>query len=174
MDYEREILVQALSWLDFWGWALVTCDAGDRTNSWCRDRTSKFPAEYEKLGARYIPAMWAEWGGYELTAAGRQAFSRAARHLESLGLIVAVRQSGTRLTHLRPTPRGLRVAVRLAQDDGNPPDLEYIAKAMLEAGWVTEGHREVLNALLDEQTAAIEKTLAEAKGKGADKCEVLS
>ncbi len=137
MDYEREILVQVLSLLDFWGMSLTTFDAGDRSQSWCRDKTSKFPAEYEKLGVRYIPAMWAEWGGYELTTAGRQAFSRAARHLESLGLVVTVRQSGDRLTHLRPTPEGLRVAVRLAQDGGNPPNLGYVAKAMEEAEWTT-------------------------------------
>ena len=118
MDYEREILVQVLSLLDFWGMSLTTFDAGDRSQSWCRDKTSKFPAEYEKLGVRYIPAMWAEWGGYELTTAGRQAFSRAARHLESLGLVVTVRQSGDRLTHLRPTPEGLRVAVRLDRTAG--------------------------------------------------------
>ena len=136
-----------LSLLEFWGMSLTTYDAGDRSQSWCRDRTSKFPAEYEKLGVRYIPAMWAEWGGYELTTAGRQAFSRAARHLESLGLIVTVRQSGDRLTHLRPTPEGLRVAVRLAQDGGNPPNLGYVVKAMDEAEWTTEGHREALNGL---------------------------
>jgi len=170
MDYEKETLLQVLSLLGFWGMSLTTYDAGDHSQSWCRDRGSKFPKEYEKLGVRYIPAMWAEWGGYELTAAGRQAFSRAARHLESLGLVVAVRQSGDRLTHLRPTPEGLRVAVKLAQDGGKPPDLGHVAKAMLEAEWTTEGHREALNVLLDEQIAALEKTLAEAKGRGADEC----
>ena len=56
MDYEKETLLQTVSLLEFWGMSLTTFDAGDRSQSWCRDRRgSKFPAEYEKLGRGTFP-----------------------------------------------------------------------------------------------------------------------
>ncbi len=153
MDYEKEILVQTLLLLEDWGRALVALDAGDHTQSWCRDyRGNAFAREYPTLGARYIPSKWAEWGRYALDAAGRQAFSRAARHLESLGLVVAVRQSGGRLTHLRLTPEGLRVAVQLAAADGISPNLDRLAQALAETQWANHEHLDVIEALAAQQS----------------------
>jgi hypothetical protein len=133
-DCEAAILTEGLIALKDWGDGLRS---RDRSSWWMKkfdDRHNQcFPFQMRHLGIPYEPR---EWVGEPLTSGERQAFARAAASLEALGLIIPVRQRGTRLSHFRLTPRGLQIAVVLNSD----VDLQSVKKAIATTKWGTREH----------------------------------
>ncbi len=109
------------------------------------------PAEQLRdLGVPYVPARWSEG---ETDQATRQAFSRAVRRLTGLGLLVAIRRRGNRISHLRPTPKGLHVAAELVmQRYGTTPDADSLVAALQTAKWATAEHTATTEALREQLT----------------------
>jgi hypothetical protein len=128
-DYEAEILYWMVVSLDAFGSAILRNDKH-------LDRWANLPDAPCRLhGPRYDPTTWRTEQGPP-TPADRQGFSCAAQSLEAAGLVVLVRQHGKRVSHVRPTPLGLRVALTLAPE----ADLAAIAKAIKTAAWGTAAH----------------------------------
>ena len=145
MDAESEILTATIAGLEAWGQALRHLDAGDRSYWWARAFHSNNPAEqYREHGVPYRPTLWVE---SELDTAQRQALSRAVRSLSNLGLIVAVRQNGSRVSHIQPTPKGLQMAIKLVVQQGHMPDTKAVAIALRTSGWATDEHLAALEQM---------------------------
>jgi hypothetical protein len=135
LDHQAIILTEALSALDDWGGGLLSRKADD---SWWKDFDDQpFPFEMRHLGIPYEPK---EWLDRPLTESERQGFSRGVKQLALLGLVVPVARYGSRLSHVRLTPRGLAVAIRVVRAKGTEPDLRNIAKALKTSEWATAKH----------------------------------
>jgi hypothetical protein len=82
-------------------------------------------AEQRARGFQYRPV---EWFGPLLPGRIRKRCRRAIDRLEAVGLLVTWRKYGGRLTHLKLTPEGERLAVELLARHGgdvpvvDPPD----------------------------------------------------
>ncbi len=135
-DYPVEILHWCLVSLDAWGEAL-------RRNDRHLDRWAFYYSLPTKIyGVGYDPKTWWECDNGPIGPAERQGFSRGAKALEAAGLLVLIRQHGTRLSHVQPTPKGLQVALRL-----NPEaDRKNVAKAIRTAAWGTKAHVAAIKA----------------------------
>lgn len=132
IDYEAEILRHCLFALEAWGGYIV---AGER---WALNPTFEIAVH----GIEYRPAFWMDRA---LEPFERQGFSRGARELERLGLLDLV-GTGRRLRFLRPTPKGLTIAVKLLRGNGEAIDLDIITAALGRAAWATPGHLDAVQA----------------------------
>jgi hypothetical protein len=84
-------------------------------------------------GIEYKPA---KWNGVPLDEAQRQAYSRAVLHLEKFGIVQRITERHrNRVTHVQPTARGLRLALRLV---GRSADRLVIADGLRLTNWGKE------------------------------------
>jgi hypothetical protein len=84
-------------------------------------------------GIEYKPA---KWNGVPLDEAQRQAYSRAVLHLEKFGIVQRITERHRdRVTHVRPTSRGLRLALRLA---GRSADRSAVTEGLQLTHWGLE------------------------------------
>jgi hypothetical protein len=98
------------------------------------------------FGVEYAPGFWWESDYGPISEAERKAFSRAAKSLEAAGLVVLIRQHGSRLSHLQPTAKGLQVGLKLCPQAGR----ENIAEALKAATWATPEHIRVIDSAIKE------------------------
>ncbi|NLF10129.1 MAG: hypothetical protein GX594_19440 [Pirellulaceae bacterium] len=130
-DFQTLTLHWTIVTLDAWGTALIRRD--QRLDHWA----TLYNLPVKVYGAEYDPAFWWECEKLgQISPAERQAFSRAAKALEAAGLLVLIRRGGTRLSHIQPTPKGLRVALELTPAVNRPS----IQKAIETAVWATTEH----------------------------------
>ncbi len=105
IDYESEILSWLLASLDSWGDSLLKKQPS----------ATRYDSPYRRLGIEYRPRAWAKIDHPD-GEASRQGYSHAAQTLADRGLVELVRQHGQRLSHLRPSPLGLTVALTLTPE----------------------------------------------------------
>lgn len=135
-DFQAEILHWLVVSLDAFGEALLRGDP--HLDRWA----GFYDTPIKVFGPPYDPKLWWEADHGVIGVAERQAFSRAAKTLEAAGLVVLIRQHGTRLSHLKPTAKGLQVALRLTPE----ADRVSIAKAVRTATWGTKQHLAAIKA----------------------------
>ena len=140
MDYQAETIRHVLDELAYWGRALRRRGPDDwwaKVRPFSRDNTEAW--ELAHNGVAYRPADWLD---RPLTEAERQAFSRGVKELERVGVIVAVASPSGRVSHLRPTARGLAVGLRLCPE----ADRAAIRKALTTTKWATKEHLRAIDA----------------------------
>jgi hypothetical protein len=143
LDYEALILEDLVANLDGWGQSLRENKPSD---SWARMFHSDNPAQQLRdWGCRYDSESFAF--GHDVTAADRMGFTRAARNLAGLHLVVVIRRRGSRVSHLQITPKGLDMGVRLVRSQGGKPDLGNLALALATSRWATSEHLAAVEAL---------------------------
>jgi hypothetical protein len=139
-DYEASILYWVLIDLNSWGQALVRADRV--LDSWARRCDNPLP----HYGVPYRPTEWREieieCGDTDipLNSAERQSYSRALKALEVAGVVEVCRRGG-RAGFIRPTPKGLAVALRLHES----PDRRAVRKAVETAAWGTPEHLQAID-----------------------------
>jgi hypothetical protein len=140
LDYQQEILDWTLASLNAWGTALDRQGPDDWwAQGWNSARDDRPTFQLAQFGAKYDPAGWLE---RSLNQAERQAFSRAVKELDHLGLIVPIYRHGSRLSHIQLTPKGLIVALKLIGAE----DLAGIRVALTTAKWATPAHLAAIRA----------------------------
>ena len=140
-DYDSAVMRHLIASLDAWGTALR---AGEKWASWWWN--AKNPAA--ALRSLGVSASVTEiMDNAELDAAGRMALMRCIRGLCTAGLLVPIRRNGHRITHLRPTSKGLAVAVALVRQEGGKPDLDAVLVALDAAEWATDELRAAVEAM---------------------------
>jgi hypothetical protein len=92
--------------------------------------------ELRAIRDKGIPYQPSKWDDAPLNDAERQAYSRAALQLQMHGLLERItEQHRDRVTHVRLTPRGLRLALRLA---GNGVNRLAITEGLRLTNWGRE------------------------------------
>ena len=134
-DVQAETLYWLIVSLDAFGQALLRNDP--QLDRWAHFHNT----ECKVFGPRYDPAGWWSADHGQIGPAERQAFSRAAKSLETLGLVTLIRRHGSRLSHVRPTPKGLAVGLRLAPEASRAA----IRAAIQTAEWGTSDHLDALD-----------------------------
>lgn len=126
-DHQAELLHWALVDIQTLGEALV------RREDWAL----RPDGPVRSLGSEYIPSWWSKVDEQPYGPRDRQAFSRATKTLEAAGLLVLIRAYECRLTHVRITPLGLKVAMKL---NGDWVNRRAVATALRATAWGMEEH----------------------------------
>jgi hypothetical protein len=130
-DYEAETLHWVVIHLNVWGRAIL-----DRAR-W------GYNPEYKNFGVAFEPSVWQRIAeGPPLSPAEHKGFCRALQSLEHNGLVEIVRRYGVKASHVRLTPRGLQVALRLSPW----ADPKAITAALEAAAWATQEHVRAVTA----------------------------
>lgn len=142
------ILAESLRLLEYWGSILRAGDPRDGAWLWLRvcyddPRRGTVAFQIRHFGVPYDPAAWLD---RHPTAAERQGFSRAVKRLAELDLLTPVARYGTRTSHVRLTPVGVKAALKLldandgAGSQSRAVDLEAIRLAIQHCRWATPDH----------------------------------
>jgi hypothetical protein len=92
--------------------------------------------ELKGIRDKGIPYAPSKWDDVPLSDAQRQAYSRAAIQLQQYGLLERITESRRdRVTHVRLTPNGLRLALQLAGPDA---DRSAVAEGLRRTNWGRE------------------------------------
>jgi hypothetical protein len=143
-DFETAVTTHLLIALEAWGGALRDGEP------WARMFWAGNPAaQNREFGVDASAAAVCD--DRELDAAERQALSRAIRKLAGTGVLVPIRPRGSRITHVRPTTEGLRIAIQLVRQDGYEPNLGDVLLALANTTWSTPEHVEAVRAMQEAQ-----------------------
>jgi hypothetical protein len=147
LDPEVEIMFHLLTYLEDFGRDIR--QKHPRVAEAALRNPNPYSPTYEivNLGVPYAPARWLDGA---LSEAGRMAFSRAVKHLSKLRLIVPEASNGRRTTHVRPTARGVTIAVKVLWRMGEVVDLDALSAALSVAKWATPEHLAAVAGLRPE------------------------
>jgi hypothetical protein len=147
VDYKVASLVGILADLDGFGGALLA-PWGWQSRKF---NDPRYPRPYSMShdGPPYSPRMWL---GRRPTTTESQAFHRVTLDLARQGLVELIARYNGRTTHVRPTPRGLDVAIKVVRQGGEEPGLDNIMAALDASKWASPKHRQAVAALRQEAT----------------------